>query len=83
MICFLLITSVKWAEESRMFGIFYSSKAKVSIVVWTSTSMLTEHLDLIQKKENEEQRLTGLNQLIYTLRSTGNKILGFICVFLQ
>lgn len=54
MICYLLITSVdeEWAEESRVFGIFYNSKANMSIVVWTCTSMLTEHLDLIQKKEN-------------------------------
>lgn len=33
--------------------------------------------------ENGERRLTGLNELIHTSRSTWHKMLVFICVFLQ
>lgn len=59
-ICCLHLLPVKWAEVSRAFGIFSRLKA-VSVVVWMCASMMvTQHLELIQK-ENEEQRLTGFN----------------------
>lgn len=57
--CYLHITSVKWAEESRMFWIFYNLKAKMSIVVWMSTSMMTQHLDLIQERKMKNRGLCG------------------------
>lgn len=49
-ICYLHITPVKWAEESRTFGIFCRLKDEMSMVVWMRASMMmTHHLELIQK----------------------------------
>lgn len=48
-LCYLDTTHVKWAEESRTFGIFCRLKAKMSVVVWMWAPMMTtQYLELIQ-----------------------------------